>query len=406
MIVDLHAHYPMHLLVRRASQTLRPHHDTHALMLRLGRRRLVDRLRALLLWIANRLFNYPASGKPAVTIPNLRQGGVDVALSVIVVPYDEVGWKALHGAPPAPGSIKHVERQIRWVEKDLKNPARKHKAAVAHNPEQLAAIRAKGKIALIHAVEGGFLVGETVTKIQANVGALARRGVAYVTVAHLFFRKVATNAPALPFLGDRTYECLFPQPATGLCNLGIAAVEAMVDKGVLVDVTHMSERAIDDTLALLDRIDPKRHVPLIATHSACSFGKLEYNISDRHIEAIAERNGVVGLIACRHYMSDGLPAPQTFDDSMHIIYRHIDRIHTLSGCYEHVALGSDLDGFIKPTLPGLGTPAEFRFVEQELIKQYGQGPAQQICSDNALRVLSHWGQPGSISRAPGRGCRP
>jgi len=393
VIVDLHAHYPMHLLVRRASQTLRPHHDTHALMLRLRRRRLVDRLRALLLWIANRLFNYPRSGKPAVTIPNLQKGGVGVALSVIVVPYDEVGWKALHGAPPAPGSIKHVARQIRWVEKDL---ARKPDAAVAHNPQQLATIRAAGKIALIHAVEGGFLVGETVPKIQANVGELAKHGVAYVTVAHLFFRKVATNAPALPFLKDKTYECLFPQPAKGLCNLGIAAVEAMVDKGVLVDVTHMSERAIDDTLALLDRIDPKRQVPLIATHSACSFGKLEYNISDRHIEAIAERNGVVGLIACRHYMSDGLPAPQTFDDSMDIIYCHIDRIHKLTGCYEHVALGSDLDGFIKPTLPGLETPAEFRFVEQELIKRYGHGPAQQICSDNALRVLSHWGQQGSI----------
>jgi len=239
-LIDLHAHYPMHLLVRRASQTLRPHHDTHALMLRLRRRRLVDRLRALLLWIANRLFNYPRSGKPAVTIPNLQKGGVGVALSVIVVPYDEVGWKALHGAPPAPGSIKHVERQIRWVEKDL---ARKPDAAVAHNPQQLATIRAAGKIALIHAVEGGFLVGETVPKIQANVGELAKHGVAYVTVAHLFFRKVATNAPALPFLKDKTYECLFPQPAKGLCNLGIAAVEAMVDKGVLVDVTHMSERS-------------------------------------------------------------------------------------------------------------------------------------------------------------------
>lgn len=403
MIVDLHAHYPMHLLVRRASQTLRPHHDTNALMLRLGRRRLIDRLRALLLLIANRFFNYPRSGKPAVTIPNLRRGGVGVALSVIIVPYDEVGWKALHGAPPAPGSIKHVERQIRWVEKDL---ARKADAAVAHNPRQLATIRADGKIALIHAVEGGFLVGDTIPKIQANIRALARRGVAYVTVAHLFFRKVATNAPALPFLGDKTYECLFPEPATGLCNLGIAAVEAMVDNGVLVDVTHMSERAIDDTLALLDRIDPERHVPLIATHSACSFGKLQYNISNRHIEAIAERKGVVGLIACRHYMSDGLPAPQTFDDSMHIIYRHINRIHERTGCYEHVALGSDLDGFIKPTLPGLETPAEFRCVEQEIIKQYGPGPAQQICSENALRVLSHWGQRGSISPTPGRGCRP
>jgi hypothetical protein len=49
MIVDLHAHYPMHVLVRRATQTLRPHHDTFALMLRWGERRWLDRLRAVLL---------------------------------------------------------------------------------------------------------------------------------------------------------------------------------------------------------------------------------------------------------------------------------------------------------------------------------------------------------------------
>jgi hypothetical protein len=90
---------------------------------------------------------------------------------------------------------------------------------------------------------------------------------------------------------------------------------------------------------------------------------------------------------------------------MEVIYRHIDHIHAVTRSYDHVALGSDMDGFIKPTLPCLDTPAAFRFVEQELIKKYGPGPAQQICSDNALRVLRHWGQPGSapatVPPAPG-----
>ena len=40
---------------------------------------------------------------------------------------------------------------------------------------------------------------------------LAARGVAYVTLAHLFFRQVATNAPAIPFIPDRIYRLLFPQ---------------------------------------------------------------------------------------------------------------------------------------------------------------------------------------------------
>ncbi len=195
----------------------------------------------------------------------------------------------------------------------------------------------------------------------------------------------------MPFLPDKLYECLFPEPTSGLGELGIAAVRAMVENGVLVDVTHMSERAIDDTFALLDQIDPERRVPVIATHSACAFGKFEYNISDRHIASIADRNGVVGLIACRHYMADGLPEPRTFDDSMAVIAKHIDRIYQVTGRYTHVALGSDLDGFIKPTLPDLDTPARFRFVEEELVDTYGASVAQQICSENALRVLRSWG---------------
>jgi microsomal dipeptidase-like Zn-dependent dipeptidase len=42
----------------------------------------------------------------------------------------------------------------------------------------------------------------------------------------------------------------------------------MVENHVLVDVTHMSGQAIDETLRLLDRLDTERKVPLIATHSA------------------------------------------------------------------------------------------------------------------------------------------
>lgn len=389
MIVDLHAHYPMHLLVRRATQTLHPHHDTLALMTRSRGRGLLGRLRALLLLIANRWFNYPKPGTPAVTIPNLRKGGVGVALSVLLVPYDEIGWKEVHGAPPAPRSFRHLERQIRWVERDV---ARKTDAAIAHNQTELDAIRAQGKVVLIHAVEGGFLVGDTPERVRQNVHTLARvHGVAYITVAHLFWRQVATNAPALPFLSDRTYECVFPQPARGLCPLGVAALEAMVEERVLIDVTHMSEQAIDDTLALLERLDREHTVPVIATHSACHLGKLEYTIADRHIAAIAERGGVVGLIACRHYMSDGFPEPRTFDDSMEVIYRHIDRIHEVTQSHQYTAFGSDLDGFIKPTLPGLETPAAFQLVEQRLGERYTPSVASDICSGNAMRVLRYWG---------------
>ena len=65
----------------------------------------------------------------------------------------------------------------------------------------------------MHCVEGGFHLGATPEQVDASVTALAARGVAYVTLAHLFWRRVAANAPALPFLPDALYNRLFPQPA-------------------------------------------------------------------------------------------------------------------------------------------------------------------------------------------------
>ena len=94
----------------------------------------------------------------------------------------------------------------------------------------------------------------------------------------------------------------------------------MVENHILVDVTHMSWESIAATLRLLDELDPGATVPLVATHSACqAFSGVKYNLSDNHIAAIAKRGGVVGLIACRHWMSKGMQEPKTFDQTMDVI---------------------------------------------------------------------------------------
>ena len=56
----------------------------------------------------------------------------------------------------------------------------------------------------MHCIEGGFHLGATPEEVTAHVHELADRGVAYITLAHLFWRRVATNAPALPFLPTRS----------------------------------------------------------------------------------------------------------------------------------------------------------------------------------------------------------
>jgi microsomal dipeptidase-like Zn-dependent dipeptidase len=380
MIVDLHAHYPMHL---SAASTL-------ARMTDRRRPGLGDRIRAFILTLANRVANYPASGQPAVTVPNLKAGDVGVILSVLYQPFDEIDLDLPYGAPPQGSYFADLEAQIAAVERDIATQYGAD-AMVVKNAAQLQAAATEHKVALIHAVEGGFHLGDTPERVRANVRRLAEHGVAYVTVAHLFWRNVATNAPALPFLPDWLYGLLFPQPSLGLSDLGKAAVDALVEQHILIDVTHMSPRALSETFARLDALDPRRQVPVVASHGAYGFGGgLRYNLRDDQLRAIAARRGVVGLIVCKHYMVDGLPEPTTFDQSIATICRHIDKIRDVTGSYDHVGLGSDLDGFIKPTLPGLETPAAFASVETRLAVRYGAGVAQQICSGNALRLLRYW----------------
>jgi microsomal dipeptidase-like Zn-dependent dipeptidase len=263
----------------------------------------------------------------------------------------------------------------------------------------------ENKVALIHAVEGGFHVGDTNDEMRANVDALAKLGIAYITVAHLFFRQVATDAPALPFLPDVVYQFIFPQSSgLGLTPLGEALIQAMVENGILIDITHMSEKSIDNTFALLTNTFPDQTIPVFATHAACRFDGLtfKYNLTDKHIKAVADGGGVVGLISCKHYMSEGMSTPKTFDDSMEILIEHINHIHTVTDSYDHIGLGSDLDGFIKPTLPGFERPQAFAKIEARLTDEYGTDIAEKICSGNAMRVLRQvWQKPIK----PNRGSR-
>jgi microsomal dipeptidase-like Zn-dependent dipeptidase len=251
---------------------------------------------------------------------------------------------------------------------------------------------AAGKVAFVHCVEGAFHLGDTPDAMEGAVAQLAARGVAYLTVAHLFWRAVATNAPAIPFLPDPVYRLLFPQPHVGLSPLGRACVRACVRERVLVDVSHMSERALSDTFALFDELDPAGEVPLIASHVAYRFGRQEYNLERDTIERIARRGGVVGLIFAEHQAADGLRRrTSTFEESFEVLCSHVDRIREVTGSHDHTGLGSDLDGFIKPTLAGLGDASAMARLERALVERYGEEDGRRIASENALRVLrGYW----------------
>jgi microsomal dipeptidase-like Zn-dependent dipeptidase len=383
MLVDLHAHFPMHLL---ADEQQRTHERARTWWRQRWQGRIVE--------VVSRFANYQGRGDtPSVTEALMRDGGVGVALSVLYQPFNEIDLSQRYGAPPQERYFQDIVDQHQTVEDHVRGNA--GAVAIAHSPAELDALLAGEIPILIHAIEGGFQLGPEPAEVRRNARTLADLGVAYVTVAHLFFRAVATNAPALPFLSDRVYNMVFPQaPEEGLTALGREVVEAMVDEGILIDITHMRAQSIRDVFAVLDARDPAGEVPVIATHMAYRFGELEYSFDDETVRRVARRGGVLGCILCEHYMTSGLTGiTKDLKGSVEALCRHIDKIHELTGSYEHIGVGSDLDGYIKPALPGFQDMGRMSDLQTALRERYGDEIAEKIHSGNALRVLrAGWGR--------------
>jgi microsomal dipeptidase-like Zn-dependent dipeptidase len=381
MLVDLHAHFPMHLLVDDQQRT---HERARTWWRQRWRGRVVD--------LISRFANYQGPGDtPSVTEKLMREGEVGVALSMLYQPFDEIDLTESYGAPPRDSYFKDIVDQRQTVEDYVADHA--GEVAIAHSVPELDALLGNGVPILIHAIEGGFQLGREPAEIRNNVQTLAGLGIAYVTVAHLFFRDVATNAPALPFLPDWLYNAVFPQTKNeGLTAIGREVVNAMVDEGVLIDLTHMRAESIRDVLAQLDTRDPAKEIPVIATHMAYRFGGLKYSFDEETIKAVAARGGVLGCIMCEHFITSGLSSVNSLEGSVEAVCRHIDKIHQLTGSYDHVAIGTDLDGYIKPALPGLEDHSKMAALQAHLRARYGDADAEKICNGNALRVLrAEWG---------------
>ena len=232
VLVDLHAHYPMHLIPPEQA-------DTQAAV---TARRPGARWKAIIIDLLSRRLNYQGpKGAPSVTVELMRTGDVGAVLSVLYSPLDEMDLRLLLRRAAAAGL-----HQLRLRPDRPRRAPRRVRAARRHGRPRPGRAgrrhRRRARRRSCTASRAASRLGATPAEIDANVAELARRGVAYVTLAHLFWRGVATNAPALPFLPDWLYRLVFRQPKVGLTELGTAAARAMVRERVLVDITHMSEQ--------------------------------------------------------------------------------------------------------------------------------------------------------------------
>jgi microsomal dipeptidase-like Zn-dependent dipeptidase len=397
MLADMHCHYPMRLVAEDPSVTLERMKRAPA------RPRWVDWLRARAVKVAAKRINYSEGWR--VSLEELEEGDVRAVYSVLFEPFAEIDLDNRYGSAPQSSYYADLLRRIDQVEEDLaKQDPNRERHRIVKTAADLRRTLEEGKVAFMHCVEGGFHLGPDVDAIPGRVAELRERGVVYITIAHLFWRQVATNAPALPFLPDRLYKAVFRQPREGLTRLGEAIVEAMYRERMLIDVSHMSERALRETFDLLDRLDaqegnePTEH-PVVATHAGYRFGGQEYMLSPATIRRIAARGGVIGLIFAQHQLNEkaGVEDPDDLRGSIGVIRNHVEQIRRCSGSYDHVAIGSDLDGFIEPTLAGIETARDLRQLVVPLEEELG-ADARKLLSGNAIRVAE-----AALGQRHGRG---
>jgi membrane dipeptidase len=171
----------------------------------------------------------------------------------------------------------------------------------------------------------------------------------------------------------------------GITPAGYALLEAMTDYNLILDITHMSEKA---SLEALERYEGR----VVATHSnPRQLIPMNRHLSDTQIHRLAERKGVMGVVLYNRFLKPGLTMSDPKESvTLDVVVAHIDYVCQLLGTAENVGIGSDFDG-------GFGAqhiPAEIDSVHDlhkigSALREKGYAPAdvRGIMGGNWLRLL-------------------
>jgi len=246
------------------------------------------------------------------SLPELVEAGVDVVVEAIWIPRAAKDPRGL-----ALDRVARIRAMVRGS---------RGRAALVTGPGQLRAAVREGRLAVVVALEGGTAL----TEGPKTMHELADLGVAMFGLTWTESSAFADSS-AEPRAGD----------AGGLTEAGRAVVAAANDRGLMLDVSHMSDRATADTVAA-------SRAPVLASHSnAFALAGTARNLRPELLAAIAEKGGLVGVMFHGPFVVKGEPATRA-----HVVAQATHLVQEIGA--EHVGLGSDWDGKIQspPDLAG------------------------------------------------------
>jgi membrane dipeptidase len=326
-----------------------------------------------------------------IDIPRMREGGLSAIFFSIYIP----------GTATGPRAVQRALDQIAVVRETVaRHP---NDLVLCTTASEIRAAKAHDKIAVLMGVEGGHMINDSL----ANLDKFYSLGVRYMTLTHMVNTDWADSST--------------DQPAhNGLSDFGKQVVREMNRLGMMVDVSHVSDKTFYDVLKTST-------APVIASHSSCrALCNAPRNMTDEMIKALAAKGGViqinyhVGFLsqqfqdvqknnpqvgkeieaeskkrcgnneACQLIEADKIVRDMVEQgkfprvDWTEII-NHIDHAVKLVGA-DHVGLGSDFDGADMPY--GMEDASRLPQITNALLaKGYSASDIRKILGGNTLRLM-------------------
>lgn len=327
-----------------------------------------------------------------IDIPRMREGGLNAIFFSIWTSSKTVGPV---GVKQALDQIDAVREAVRKHPRDL---------ALATTAAEVRAAHQQGKIAALMGLEGGHMIDNDLGVLRS----FAALGVRYMTLTHMGNTEWADSSTDKP-------------EHNGLTPFGKDVVREMNRLGVIVDISHVSDKTFYDVLATSE-------APVFASHSSCrALCDAARNMTDEMIRDLAKNGGVIqinyhvgflsqefrdfekthpdaekeineevkkrcadneacSLVTGDQVVRDFMEAGRLPKVYYTAIIEHIDHAVRVAGV-DHVGLGSDFDGAVMPL--GLSDVTHLPQITDALLKKgYSEGDIRKILGENTLRVMT------------------
>ena len=289
------------------------------------------------------------SDKVLVNLPKMTEGRLDASIMVAYIPQGERTQEAYEYV------ATKTDRLLTQIEEIVR--ANSDRVGLAETEEDILMLKAQGKKAILRGIENGYAIGKDIGLLEY----FKKRGIVYMTLCHNGDNDICDSAR-----GNNEHG--------GLSPFGKEVVEQMNRIGILVDLSHASEKSFYDALEV-------SKVPIVCSHSSaralCDHPR---NLTDDQMKALAKADGVAQTTVYNGFLRKEGQA--TIIDAV----EHLCHAAKIMGV-EHVGLGTDFDG--DGGVPGLADASEIiNFTRHLLRRQFSEQDIRLIMGGNFLRTMA------------------